>query len=54
MVKAVKEPDKIDAGRKGRLIAQRAIDEEHLLRVIYEKDNRIVISYILSGEEWQI
>ncbi len=30
VLKTVKEPDKIKAGRKGRLIAQKAMDEGHL------------------------
>jgi len=33
VLKTVKEPDNIEAGRKGRLIAQKSIDREHLLRV---------------------
>lgn len=33
---AVKNPDKIVVGYKGRKIAQKAIDEQHILRVIFE------------------
>ena len=44
VLKTVKEPDRIEAGRKGRLIAQKVMGEEHLLRVVYEiKENKIVI-----------
>lgn len=38
-IETIKNPDKIEKGREGRLIAQRRIDEEHVLRVVYEKDN---------------
>lgn len=30
-------PDKIDKGYKGRLVAQKRMDEEHVLRVVYEE-----------------
>ncbi len=44
IIKTLKEPDSIRKGRKGRLIAQRVVDEEHLLRVVYEeKDNEVVV-----------
>lgn len=44
VVDTVLNPDKVDIGRKGRLIAQRVIDERHVLGVVYEeKDNEIVI-----------
>lgn len=44
VLKAVKGPDKVTPGKKARLIAQKALDEEHLLRVIYEvKGKEIVI-----------
>jgi 5,10-methylenetetrahydrofolate reductase len=33
----VRFPDKIDAGYQDRLIAQKAFDETHVLRVVYEK-----------------
>lgn len=32
----VKTPDRIDTGYKGRLIAQKGLDDTHVLRVIYE------------------
>ena len=44
VIKTVKEPEKVEKGRKGRMIAQRTIDVEHVLRVVYEeKDNEIVV-----------
>ena len=44
VIKTINEPDKTVAGRKGRLIAQKAIDEKHLLRVVYKiKNYRIII-----------
>lgn len=39
----VLRPDKVTKGRKRRLIAQRKMDEKHLLRVIYEKKENIEI-----------
>lgn len=35
---ALNMPENIIEGGKGRLIAQRAIDETHMIRVIYEKE----------------
>jgi hypothetical protein len=35
--RTVEEPDSLKEGRRGRMIAQRVVDREHLLRVIYEK-----------------
>jgi len=32
----VKNPDTIERGRKERVIAQKAIDDKHVLRVVYE------------------
>ncbi|MBO8183274.1 MAG: DUF4258 domain-containing protein [Archaeoglobus sp.] len=44
VIKTLEEPDSVKIGRKGRLIAQRVLDEEHLLRVVYEeKDNEVVV-----------
>ena len=43
VIRVIKEPEKVERGRKGRLIAQKTIDMEHVLRVVYEeKDNEIV------------
>ncbi len=44
VLQAIKKPDNIERGRKGRLIAQKVVDKEHLLRVVYEiKENKIII-----------
>ena len=32
----IRFPDKIDEGYKGRLVAQRGIDDSHVVRVVYE------------------
>jgi len=33
---AIRSPDRIDRGHKGRSIAQRRLDEEHVIRVVYD------------------
>jgi hypothetical protein len=45
--KTIEEPDSLKEGRNNRMIAQRAIDEEHLLRVIYEKrrDDIVIVTF---------
>lgn len=44
VVEAIKNPDKILIGHKRRKIAQKSLDKEHLLRVIFEEDvNEITI-----------
>ncbi|MCK4362787.1 MAG: DUF4258 domain-containing protein [Dehalococcoidia bacterium] len=44
---ALNMPENIMEGRKGRLIAQKVIDETHIIRVIYqkEKDSIRVITF---------
>jgi hypothetical protein len=37
VIEAVKQPDKIDTGYGGRKIAQKILDADHLLRVIFEE-----------------
>jgi hypothetical protein len=34
---ALKNPDKVEPGYGGRVIAQRVLDEGHVIRVIYEE-----------------
>jgi hypothetical protein len=34
----IEEPAKVEGGYKGRKVAQRAITERHVLRVIYEEE----------------
>ncbi|MBK8552142.1 MAG: DUF4258 domain-containing protein [Ignavibacteria bacterium] len=33
----VEDPEKLEAGYKNRLVAQKRLDESHVLRVVYEK-----------------
>jgi hypothetical protein len=45
---AINNPDDVTEGRKGRFIAQKAIDAARMLRVIYEKGkdtNKIITFY---------
>ena len=35
-------PDSIDIGYKDRLVAQKTLDETHVLRVVYEESEKIV------------
>lgn len=37
----VKDADRIERGDRGRFIAQKVIDGEHVLRVVYEKASGI-------------
>lgn len=43
----VKNPDSVIDGRNNRMIAQKIMDDEHILRVIYEKngDNIKIITF---------
>ncbi len=47
VLKAIEEPDLIDESRLPLLIAQRKIDKEHVLRVVYKKEgnNKKVITF---------
>ena len=45
---AVLNPDSIDSGYKGRFVAQKILDEHHVLRIVYEtskKSLRIITMY---------
>ena len=45
---AVRKPEKVEEGYKGRKVAQRGISDTHVLRVVYEEDSqeiRIVTFY---------
>ncbi|MEW6380575.1 MAG: DUF4258 domain-containing protein [bacterium] len=45
-------PDKIDRGYKGRLIAQKELDKEHVLRVVYEnKPEHILVITLYPGKK---
>jgi len=44
----VQKPEKVEAGYRGRKVAQRGITERHVLRVVYEEgpeDIRVVTFY---------
>ena len=47
VIKAIESHDSIEYGKKGRKICQKVLDEEHLLRVIYEEfcDKIVVITF---------
>ena len=46
----IRFPDKIEAGHKDRLIAQRNLDESHVLRVVYEiKQEKNLIITVYPG-----
>ncbi|GAB4421878.1 MAG: DUF4258 domain-containing protein [Thermodesulfovibrionales bacterium] len=48
--KVLRDPDILDIGYKGRLIAQRVFDESHVLRVIYEeRAGKIYVITIYPG-----
>jgi len=52
----LRSPDKIDTGYKGRTIAQKAIDKEHVIRVIFEdigETIRIVTFYPGRRERYE-
>jgi hypothetical protein len=53
VMKTVEEPDNVSEGRKNRLIAQRAVYNEHILRVIYEKngDTIVIITFYPARRE---
>ncbi len=39
---AIEKPDSIEIGYKDRLVAQKTLDETHVLRVIYEETEKNV------------
>jgi uncharacterized DUF497 family protein len=51
--KTVEEPDSVKEGRRERMIAQRVVNKEHLLRVIYEKrrDDIVIITFYPARRE---
>ena len=38
--KILANPDKIERGYKSRLIAQGALDDKHILRIVYEENEK--------------
>ncbi len=56
VVECLDKPDRMDAGYKGRIIAQRVIDDRHVLRVVFEdKDNvrRVITLYPGRRERYE-
>ncbi len=50
--KTVIKPDNIEKGYKGRLIAQKELDEGHVLRVVYEEEaDKIIIITLYPGRK---
>ena len=50
----VRFPDKIDAGYQDRLIAQKALDETHVLRVVYEKKTKkLLVITVYPGRRFR-
>ena len=39
---AILNPDSIDSGYKGRFVAQKMLDENHVLRIVYEESEESV------------
>ena len=56
VLKTVEEPDSVRDGRRNRFIAQRVVNTEHVLRVIYEEqgDSIVIITfYPARGERYE-
>ena len=53
VLECVKKPDTIEKGYKGRRIAQRVLDETHVLRVVFfeEKGTRKIITFYPGRRE---
>lgn len=50
--KTVIKPDNIEEGYKGRLITQKELDEDHVLRVVYEEEaDKIIIITLYPGRK---
>lgn len=50
--KVITSPDKIDIGYKERLVAQKELDKDHVLRVVYEnKPDRILVVTMYPGRK---
>ncbi len=46
----IQKPDKEEEGYSGRVIAQKRLDDAHVLRVVYEKEpNRILVITVYPG-----
>ena len=56
ITEAIKNPDKISHGKKNRKIAQKIIDEQHVLRVIFEEEKEeitIITFYPARRERYE-
>jgi len=56
VVETIIQPDKIILGRMGRLIAQKRLDKEHVLRVIYETEDdklKVITLYPARRERYE-
>ena len=53
VIGAVCNPEKVERSRNNRFVAERAIDEEHLIRVIYEirGDEMAIITFYPARKE---
>ena len=49
IVSALHQPQQIVPGFSGRLIAQAALDDEHIIRVAYEETNVITVVTLYAG-----
>jgi len=53
---ALRNPDRVETGHRGRKIAQRVIDQRHVIRVIYEElpeMMRIITSYPARKDRYE-
>ena len=47
----IRFPDEIEQGYKGRVIAQKILDDKHVIRVVYEKhDEKILVVTVYPGK----
>ncbi len=49
IVSALHQPQQIVPGFSGRLIAQATLDDEHIIRVVYEETNVITVVTLYPG-----
>ena len=49
VVAAIRQPQQFLSGYSGRFIAQVVVDEAHVLRVVYEEDDAIVVVTMYPG-----
>ena len=53
VARVVDNPDRVDAGWKGRFIASSKLNREHVLRVVYEKvdDRKLMVTFYPTRRE---